>query len=510
MVRAWMRAVYAAMARAVRAAVRAGAAGAAAGSGRCCWCGGCKPVLDRVVLHVLASGRVRRAAAFARHAARAAPRAHARPGRIAHLVSLIPGALLQSAGLAARAPDRGGCAPAAPAAAPAQLRATRVADHWCACSSSSSWRCPGSRCSTCSCRCRQHRRVPALPAVHLEGPWHAADRGVRDGLFAVMAIVEPFYVAGGFALYLNRRTALEGWDLEVALRRMGERAQAASRSAGHRQGRGAGALARRAAGAAAAREGHAQDTPVGGTEAEAQAQPGRIACRFAGAGRSSAGACAAAVTAACGTEIKEVLKRPEFDEYRERLGLEYLGKRQQPKPAKRMDAPGMGRIHRSARPVPAHPRVCCDRRWRWCFCSTTCCAGSTCSAANARPTCRPPRCSVWMCAPRACPMTSLPRRRWSWRAQASCSRRCRCCTGVRWSRFCTATGWSWPAATPRTIACARAGSAFPAPAMAYFARLLAAWQRLAYARRNVPRAEVEDAVRRMARTLRRRNPGAAA
>ena len=45
-----------------------------------------------------------------------------------------------------------------------------------------------------------------------------------------MAIIEPFYVAGGFALYLNRRTALEGWDLEVALRRMGERAQAASRS----------------------------------------------------------------------------------------------------------------------------------------------------------------------------------------------------------------------------------------------------------------------------------------
>ena len=37
-------------------------------------------------------------------------------------------------------------------------------------------------------------------------------------------ILEPFYVAGGFALYLNRRTLLEGWDLEVALRRIAARA----------------------------------------------------------------------------------------------------------------------------------------------------------------------------------------------------------------------------------------------------------------------------------------------
>ena len=34
-------------------------------------------------------------------------------------------------------------------------------------------------------------------------------------------IIEPLYVAAGFALYLNRRTLLEGWDLEVALRRIG-------------------------------------------------------------------------------------------------------------------------------------------------------------------------------------------------------------------------------------------------------------------------------------------------
>lgn len=37
------------------------------------------------------------------------------------------------------------------------------------------------------------------------------------------AIVEPLYVAGGFSLYLNRRTVLEGWDIEIAFRRMARR-----------------------------------------------------------------------------------------------------------------------------------------------------------------------------------------------------------------------------------------------------------------------------------------------
>ncbi len=34
-----------------------------------------------------------------------------------------------------------------------------------------------------------------------------------------LAVIEPCFVAAGFALYLVRRTALEGWDLELALRR---------------------------------------------------------------------------------------------------------------------------------------------------------------------------------------------------------------------------------------------------------------------------------------------------
>lgn len=51
----------------------------------------------------------------------------------------------------------------------------------------------------------------------------------RDGLtlfalgFLAHAFVEPFYVAAGFALYLNRRTHLEGWDVEIAFRRLARR-----------------------------------------------------------------------------------------------------------------------------------------------------------------------------------------------------------------------------------------------------------------------------------------------
>jgi hypothetical protein len=39
------------------------------------------------------------------------------------------------------------------------------------------------------------------------------------GLLA-LALTEPLFVAGGFGLYLNRRTHLEGWDLELAFRRL--------------------------------------------------------------------------------------------------------------------------------------------------------------------------------------------------------------------------------------------------------------------------------------------------
>lgn len=36
-------------------------------------------------------------------------------------------------------------------------------------------------------------------------------------------VIGPLYVAGGFSLYLNRRTLLEGWDIELSFRRMAQR-----------------------------------------------------------------------------------------------------------------------------------------------------------------------------------------------------------------------------------------------------------------------------------------------
>jgi len=34
-----------------------------------------------------------------------------------------------------------------------------------------------------------------------------------------VAVIEPFYVASGFAMYLNRRVDLEAWDIEQEFRR---------------------------------------------------------------------------------------------------------------------------------------------------------------------------------------------------------------------------------------------------------------------------------------------------
>ncbi|WP_020393867.1 hypothetical protein [Thiolinea disciformis] len=36
-------------------------------------------------------------------------------------------------------------------------------------------------------------------------------------------LIHPFFVAGGFGLYLNRRSQLEAWDLEITFRHLGER-----------------------------------------------------------------------------------------------------------------------------------------------------------------------------------------------------------------------------------------------------------------------------------------------
>jgi hypothetical protein len=63
------------------------------------------------------------------------------------------------------------------------------------------------------------------PHIGLEWSSLAALTGSREGLLssiayaAAVAFVEPFYVAAGFGLYLNRRVELEAWDIEQEFRR---------------------------------------------------------------------------------------------------------------------------------------------------------------------------------------------------------------------------------------------------------------------------------------------------
>lgn len=46
-----------------------------------------------------------------------------------------------------------------------------------------------------------------------------ADLYIAIAYAVVIALLEPFYVGAGFAMYLNRRVELEAWDIEQELRR---------------------------------------------------------------------------------------------------------------------------------------------------------------------------------------------------------------------------------------------------------------------------------------------------
>lgn len=69
-----------------------------------------------------------------------------------------------------------------------------------------------------------------LPS-HIELDWQAFFSAEMDWAvllgnvlgFLAMAAVAPFYVASGFSLYISRRTELEGWDIELAFRRLAQR-----------------------------------------------------------------------------------------------------------------------------------------------------------------------------------------------------------------------------------------------------------------------------------------------
>ncbi len=136
----------------------------------------------------------------------------------------------------------------------------------------------------------------------------------------VVTVIEPAYVAAGFALYLNRRTALEGWDLEVELRRIGSQRlslpEARSKSSapdGMRVRSPAALLA--AAGIVLL---------LAATPQPAMAQPQEPAPQAA-AGNHRAAA-----------EIREILKRPELDEYREQTVLRRIAK-DEPRAGRNLD-----------------------------------------------------------------------------------------------------------------------------------------------------------------------------
>jgi hypothetical protein len=132
--------------------------------------------------------------------------------------------------------------------------------------------------------------------------------------FAVVTLVEPAYVAAGFALYLNRRTALEGWDLEVSLRRMEQRLA---------DPQGVRAPSTPAVTASSA---------VKVTAAAALLLCALLPALLAGPRPAHAQSAAADAPAAArdpAVEVKKVYARPELDPYEERTTLEWLGAKKQ-------------------------------------------------------------------------------------------------------------------------------------------------------------------------------------
>lgn len=109
--------------------------------------------------------------------------------------------------------------------------------------------------------------------------------GWFDSAFYVLAvcIVEPLYVAAGFSLYLSRRAILEGWDIEVRLRRIHER--------------------------------------LGG--------PATIALLVAVCVGLTAPAPAAVAATNAEDEIAEILKAPEFQQYRDGMEWRYRGQKKE-------------------------------------------------------------------------------------------------------------------------------------------------------------------------------------
>ncbi len=70
-----------------------------------------------------------------------------------------------------------------------------------------------------------------VPTVELRTLWDGLGGDVVTGydwlhyvfVYLAFSAIGPFYVAGGFGLYINRRMELEGWDIELVFRRLAQR-----------------------------------------------------------------------------------------------------------------------------------------------------------------------------------------------------------------------------------------------------------------------------------------------
>ena len=65
--------------------------------------------------------------------------------------------------------------------------------------------------------------------ISSQPPWWA-QVGFNGFAWLAVSVIEPFFVGAGFGLYLNRRTQVEAWDVEIAFRKLRTRLTAASTS----------------------------------------------------------------------------------------------------------------------------------------------------------------------------------------------------------------------------------------------------------------------------------------
>lgn len=154
--------------------------------------------------------------------------------------------------------------------------------------------------------------------------WQTAD--ILYYVFAV-SLVEPFYVTAGFALYLNRRTLLEGWDIEVQLRRIEERLRGTARAAVLLLAVALGGLG---AWSYAPEPASAQEQPVGAAQEGAASPP------QAGSTPAQPQQAQTQTQKTPQKEIGEILAGPDFGSTREVASWRYVGEtpKAEPKPAK--------------------------------------------------------------------------------------------------------------------------------------------------------------------------------